>query len=145
MTRSGTSNLLFIILIFPNPMDQPTRLKKLSYNISELHNNGISSSQKPAILRQIWQSKRAWRLRRKDSHTKQYRLKPVVLNPQAIKKREDYFDVAGTTGSNCTLVAALFFHGQRNSFLPWVEFKIFLRKRADNSRIFVYTTLSCIT
>ena len=77
------------------------------------------------------------------------RLKPVVSNPQATDKREDYFDAAGATGSNRTPFAEphlklCSFMTKKATLLPWIEFKAFLQKSQGDSRGFVYITWSCI-
>ena len=47
MTKSGTSDLSFTIIISPYPTGQPARLEKLSWNVSKLRSNGTRLSPPP--------------------------------------------------------------------------------------------------
>ena len=104
MTKSGTSNLPFTILISPYPMGQPALLEKFSWTIPnpQQWHQALALAETPRHAL-VWaqQFRCSWGLlQTRDSRTKRCRLKPVVPDSQTTKKRKDYFDVAGTTGSN---------------------------------------------
>ena len=88
------------------------------------------------------------------------RLKPVVPNPQANEKYEDDFNTYGRRYllqqypvRIHILRGRISFHRNQfkcqknqavNNLLPWVEFKVSLRKSLGDSRTSVYTIWSCI-